>query len=275
MAARLDRALALADESAADPSTDRMEQIRDTVGLPAEVVVGEWTVLVPRDPILEALSGRSAGDFERAANRLRASQRAVADAQARAVPGREAVAEALDRAYRGVLQSSPSLVDRILRSAAELIAAVVYRLATAVGSVSILAWGVLLALVVAVLFLLRRARLVPDRLRPLPDGRRASAERVDWARRADDALRAGDLREAVRARYLSLVATLAGRGLLADAPALTAGEARAAVRRARPTIYPDIARATETYERVVYGGASPDEHAVQELREAEARARTT
>lgn len=274
LSARLDRAIAIAARQDAEPSTARMEQIRKTIGLPAEVVLAEWTVLVPADPVLDALSGETAADFERAADRLRATQRALADAQGRRIPVREQVRDALDRAFAGLAQGNPSLVDRIRQAVTDTIGAILYRLVNLAGPGSFLGWGVLVGLVAAVVLLLRRARLVPDRFRPLTHGRRASIAPVDWARRAEEALRAGDLREAVRARYLALVATLAGGGLLVDAPALTAGEARAAVRHARPTIYPAIAQATESYERVVYGGAAPDRRDVQDLLEADARART-
>lgn len=273
-AARVERAAELTDLGDSEPSTARMEQVRETLGLPAEIEVGSWVVLVPQDPYLEALSGDSAADFERAGNRLRASQRALEEALAREVPEQRRVEEALDRAYSGVAQVEPSLLDRIFRPVAEIIGAVLYRLVNFVGPSSILVWAVLLGLAVAAVVLLRRARLVPDRVRRVPAGPRAAEAAVDWSRRAEEALGAGDLREAVRAFYLALLSTLAAGGLLADAPALTAGEARAAVRRARPTMYPAIAQATDSYERVVYGGAIPDEADIQGLREAQARART-
>ena len=120
---------------------------------------------------------------------------------------------------------------------------------------------------------LLRSRLVPDRAASSGAQGRRHDRSVDWAARADEALRAGDLHEAVRASYLALLAVLAGRGIVANAPALTAGEARFAVRRARPGLFPAIARATESYERVIYGGETPDRADVDHLREATAEAR--
>lgn len=273
-AARLERAADLTDLGAREPSPARMAQVREALGLPAEVEVGSWVVLVPEDPFLEALSGETAADFERAGSRLRASRRALEEALARPVPAQGDVRQALDRAYSGVVHVEPSVLDRILRPVVELVGAVLHRLLNFVGPTSILVWAVVLGLVVAAVVLLWRARLVPDRVRRVPAGPRAAETAVDWSRRGEEALKAGDLREAVRAFYLALLATLAGGGLLADAPALTAGEARAAVRRARPAMYPAVARATDSYERVVYGGAIPDEADIRHLRDAQARART-
>jgi hypothetical protein len=77
----------------------------------------------------------------------------------------------------------------------------------------------------------------------------------------------------VRAFYVALLVALAARGVVADAPALTAGEARVAVRRVRPELFPTIAQATDTYERVVYGGDTPDAGDIQHLRDATTRVR--
>ena len=136
-----------------------------------------------------------------------------------------------------------------------------------------LAWVALILIGAIVVVYLFRARLVPDRVSSAGRADRGGSGPVDWAARAEEALRAGDLHEAVRTMYLALLATLAGRGIVADAPALTAGEARFAVQRRRPALFPAIARATDAYERVIYGGAVPDERDVEHLRDAAAEAR--
>jgi hypothetical protein len=271
---RLEQAIALTEVGTSEPSAGRMEQVRATLGLPAEVEVGEWVVLVPPDPFLAGLPGEAAFDFERAGTRLRRILEALEDAMAREVPSPESVTDSLDRAYRDVVQIRPSVLERIRRVVGELIAALLRRLVVFVGPGSVLAWAVLLSLVAAAVLLLRRARLVPERVLPGSGAGRALETKVDWRWRAQEALRAGDLPEAIRALYLALITTLAGRGLLADAPALTAGECRAAVRRNRPTLYPLVARATESYERVVYGGATPEQGDVDSLLEAEQGARS-
>lgn len=271
---RLDRAIELSEAGVSAPSAARMEQVRQTLGLPATVVVGEWAVLLPTDRFLERLSGETATDFERAGAHLEGTRRALDAALGRDVPSPESVEDALDRAYSEVIQIRPSLLERIRRFVGELLAYLLYRLLNFIGPSSVLAWAILLGLVAAALILLRRARLVPERVVPGRGAGRAPETKVDWRRRAQEALRAGDLPEAIRALYLVLITTLAGRGLLADAPALTAGECRAAVRRSRPTLYPLVARATESYERVVYGGATPGQGDVDSLVEAEQGARS-
>ena len=273
-AGRLNLAIELTELGTSGPSAARMGQVREALGLPAQVVVGEAVVVLPPDPFLERLSGETSRDFERAGAHLEATRDALDAALGRDVPSPESVEESLDRAYREVIQIRPSFLDRIRRAVGELLAYLLYRLVNFVGPSSILAWAVLLGLVAAALILLRRARLVPERVLPGRGAGGALETKVDWRRRAQEALRAGDLPEAIRALYLALITTLAGRGLLADAPALTAGECRAAVRRTRPSLYPVVARATESYERVVYGGATPGQGDVESLLEAEQGARS-
>lgn len=275
--ARLRRAESLAELDGAAPSPARMEQVRDALGLPLDVDLGGWGLQVERDPVLQELSGETAEDFERAANRLRVLEGALEDAGQRQVPTADEVADALRGAYRSIAPTAPNPLDAILRGAADLIRALLDRLVSLLGGAgSGLAW-IALAVVgaAAVVLLLRNFRLLPERILPDADGRRGGPERTDWATRADEAIRAGDLTEAVRALYLSLVVNLARAGLVADAPALTAGETRAAVARRRPALLPAVVRATDAYERVVYGGDTADERDLGHLREAAGLTRTT
>ncbi len=200
-------------------------------------------------------------------------ERSFADAVSAQPVDSARVAAALDEAYRGVVPPRPDLLSEILRVIGEVIEAILQRFGDVLANAgNALAWIVLIAIAAIAVLLLFRARLVPDRVSPAARSLRAS-ESVDWAARAEEALRAGDLHEAVRALYLALLVVLAGRGIVAEAPALTAGEARFAVQRRRPALFPAIARATESYERVVYGGAAPDERDVEHLRDAAAQAR--
>ena len=271
-ASRLRRAGDVAELGKADPSPFRMVEMREALGLPADVDAGEWVLVVPRDPFLESLSGERAEDFEMAGSHLQGLQQALDDALGRHVPGDSQVTDALDRAYGGLVQDQPSIVDGVLRAIGDAIGAVIYRLVHFTGPTTILVWAMLLSLIAGAIILLRGAQLVPESTRPTATGSRALADRVDWAARADEALRAGDVREAVRALYLALLAALARGGLLADAPALTAGEARSAVSRTAPAIYAAVARATDSYERVVYGGTRPTERDLEVLRDAAASA---
>jgi hypothetical protein len=162
----------------------------------------------------------------------------------------------------------------VLQFIDDVIQAILQRLSNVLATAgSALVWIPLGAIVGLGAWFLLRSQIVPDRVsREGAEGRRARSS-VDWAARADEALRAGDLHEAVRASYLALLAALAGRGIVANAPALTAGEARFAVRRVRPGLFPKVTQATDSYERVIYGGAIPDRRDVEQLREATAEAR--
>lgn len=274
---RLRLAAERAELRGAPPSSGRMAEVRAALGLPVEVLIGEWTVVLPADPVLERLSGGSAADFDLARSRLALLERSVQDSLARDVPAPQRVAAALEDAYRGVIQTRPEPFEAILRSIAEVIGSLVYRLGALVGGAGgALAWLLLIGITLGgLVVLLRRAGLVSDRMLPARSSRAAAYANVDWATKADDAARSGDLREAVRAFYLALVASLADRGLLANAPALTAGEVRSAVRRTRPPLADMVVPATESYERVVYGGDEPDRGDLEALRQAAVLARKT
>jgi hypothetical protein len=271
---RLARAQALARLEGDGPSPERMDEVRATLGLPVELVIGDGAIDVPPDPILEGLSGSDATHFEEAADRLSALERSLTDALAREPASADEIAQALDEAYRGVVPPRPDLLQEVLRIIGEVWEAVIQRFGSMIsGAGNALAWIALLLIGAIVVLYLFRARLVPDRVSSVSLAARGASGPVDWAGRAEEALGAGDFHEAVRAMYLALLATLAGRGIVADAPALTAGEARFAVQRRRPALFPAIARATDAYERVIYGGAVPDERDVEQLRDAEAAAR--
>ena len=273
---RLQRAQELAQLDGDAPSQERIAELRGTLGLPVEVVIGEWLVEVRADSILENLSGDTDADFELASIRLSALEDALTDAVAIEPRSSDQVSAALAQAYAGVVPPPPNLLETVLRVIGEVFEAIVQRVGNVIASAgNAIAWVVLIAIGVIVVLTLFRARLVPDRVSSAGRSGRAGQGVVDWAARAEEALRAGDLHEAVRALYLSLLSILAGRGIIADVPALTAGEARFAVQRSRPSLFPAIARATESYERVVYGGATPDPGDVERLREATAEARRT
>jgi hypothetical protein len=271
---RLDRAAELARLGGTAPSAQRMADLRAALGLPIEIVIGDWSGEIRQDPILEGLSGESAVDFERAAQRLAALGEALDDALSRDQRPSAAIADALAGAYRGVVPPRPDPFTTVLQYFEDVIQAVLQRLGNVLANAgSALAWVALIGIIVFAGWLVLRSRLVPDRVSSAgAQGRRATSS-VDWAAQAEEALRAGDLQEAVRASYLALLAVLAGRGIVANAPALTAGEARFAVRRKRPALFPTIARATDAYERVIYGGVNPDRRDVEDLREATAEAR--
>ena len=272
---RLRRAEQLARLDGEAPTPQRMAEVRTALGLPVEIGVDGWSVEIGPDPVLAGLSGGDTSDFQRAGERVAALERSLTEVLSRDQPSSGRVAEALRDAYRGVVQPRPDLVQLVLDTVRDVIQGFVQRIGTLLGGAgTALAWIALIAIVVvAIAAFVVPSRLVSDRRSKASPGSRGGARTVDWTARADDALRAGDLHEAVRALYLALLGVLASRGIIADVPALTAGEARFAVRRARPALVPAIARATESYERVIYGGVPPDDSDVQMLREATAPAR--
>ena len=271
---RLDRATELARLDGTTPSPQRMDEIRAVLALPVEIVIGDWSGEIRRDAILEGLSGEGADDFVRADQRLAAIGESLNGALSREPRASRSIADALAGAYSGVVPPRPDPFPTVLQFFEDVFRAIVQRLGNLLANAgSAVAWIALAAILAFAGWFLLRSQLAPDRVSKAgADGRRPASS-VDWAARAEEALRAGDLHEAVRASYLALLAVLAGRGFVSNVPALTAGETRFAVRRARPALFPAVARATDSYERVIYGGATPDRRDVEQLREAAAEAR--
>jgi hypothetical protein len=270
--ARLRRAQGLAQLAGVEATPERMADLRAEVGLPVEVAIGESAIQVPSDPVLAALTGSSEADFSRAHDRLAALERSLTDALAREPIAASEIDAALRSAYSGVAPPRPNVLELIWQAVGEAIQAVLVRIGDALARAgNALAWVALIAIAALAIAFLLRGRLVPDRVARTAGGV-VRAGSVDWSRRAEDALRAGNLHEAVRALYMGLLTALVARGILADVPALTAGEARHLVQRARPGLFPAVARATDAYERVVYGGATPDARDVEALRKTASQA---
>ena len=270
---RLDAAAALAEAGAADPSSGRMREVEEALGLPAVVRIHGTDVTVPADPVVTGLTGASADDFRRAADRVGALRDSLERATSAAPADPDQIESALTDAYQGVLQVDPGLIARIRRAIGELIQSLLARLFSFRGAGTIVAWAVLVALGILAFWLIRRLRLVPETTMEVVS--RSGAPRIDWIARAEDAVRAGDLHLAVHAFYRGLLGALSGRGLLIDAPGLTAGECRSTVRAVRPELFEAVADATGAFEQVAYGGAVPAPDDVDTLRRAVALARST
>jgi hypothetical protein len=269
---RLRTAEALADEGAIDPSPERMADVRRALGLPVMVGMDGTDLSVPVDPVLVGLSGGGAEGFRRAADRIDALRSSLERAIAATSASTEDVGSALSAAYQGVLQVDPGLVERIRRWIAELIQNMLSRLFSFQGAGSVVAWIVVAGLAILAVWLVRRLRLVPETAMEAASG--GGVARVDWIARAEDAFRAGDLHAAVHAFYRGLLSALSGRGLLIDAPGLTAGECRSTVREVRPELFEAVADATGTFEEIAYGGAVPGADDVDRLRRAVTLARS-
>jgi hypothetical protein len=270
---RLEAAEVLAEDGVADPSPDRMRQVEEAIGLPTVVRIEGVDVAVPADPVMASLTGSRAGDFSRAADRLGALRDSLERATSAAPVDADGVEAALTDAYRGVLQVAPGIIERIRRAIGELIQSLLARLFSFQGAGTIVAWAVLVGLGILAVWLIRRLRLVPETSMEVAGGG-TGTPRVDWIARAEDAVRAGDLHLAVHAFYRGLLGTLSGRGLLIDAPGLTAGECRSTVRAVRPELFDAVADATGAFEQIAYGGAVPEPGDVDTLRRAVALARS-
>jgi hypothetical protein len=248
-----------------------MRALEETMGLPTVVRIDGVDVAVPPDPVVGSLAGARAEDFRRAAVRLGALQGSLVRATSATPADRDEIESALTDAYRGVLQVDPGIIERIRRAIAELIQGLLARLFSFQGAGTIVAWAVLVGLGILAVWLIRRLRLVPETSMEVAGGG-TGTPRVDWIARAEDAVRAGDLHLAVHAFYRGLLAALSGRGLLIDAPGLTAGECRSTVRAVRPELFDAVADATEAFEQIAYGGAVPEPGDVDTLRRAVALA---
>jgi hypothetical protein len=270
---RLSSAEALAEAGLSDPSRVRMTEIRDTLGFPLVVDLEGWTTSIGPDPTLDRLVGDDPADFRRAGVRLRVLRDALQRATRASPVDPEDVQTALDEAYRGAIQVDPGIVERIRRVVAELIQGFFSRVFAFRGAGSLIAWAVIVGLALLAFWLLRRLRLVPETSMEVI-GPPTRHQRVDWNARAEEAFRAGDLHGAVHAFYRGLLTALSGRGLLMDAPGLTAGECRSTVRIVRPDLFDAVADATGTFERVAYGGAAAGPAEVETLRRAVTLARS-
>ncbi|HET6776168.1 MAG TPA: DUF4129 domain-containing protein [Actinomycetota bacterium] len=266
---RLQEARQLAEAGALNPSPGAMDAVRARLGLPVQLLLPAGTVRIEAVPFLDRLRGEVPQDFDRAAQHLAAFSASVGSADSTSATDRAAVASALDRAYEGI--ATPGWLQRLGRNVREALARLLQALVEPLfryrGFGSLIAWSVVLGVAVIMLLVLRRlgVNLVPERSGSSAD---PTFVATDWHRLAEQAIRRGDLREAIRALFHALVVTLASRGVIAADPGVTAGECRSAVARAMPALYPSVAEATKAFERVAYGGAPAGQGEVDALRTA-------
>lgn len=151
-----------------------------------------------------------------------------------------------------------SLYQRVLDEIGELLGEAIDAL---VGGTSgtLLAWAVLVLVVGALAYLVARGVQSGRRARdplsgPTVDidtdiGRPFAAWDAEAARLEGE----GRWRDALRCRYRSLIAALAGAGVVDEIPGRTAGEYRSLVRGIRPQVDEPFASATDLFERAWYG----------------------
>ena len=184
-------------------------------------------------------------------------------------PSAEEIREAADEILsRPEFVQEESLYDRILGWIADRLSEVLGAL-TGGGRGAFIAWAILLLAAAALAYLIWRVVssgpvAAGGRGRPgadvvLEDVRRSASA---WRSEAEAHARAGRWRDALRCRWRALVADLAERGRIQDAPGLTAGDYRRLVAAHAPPAGPAFSDATDLFERAWYGpgDVGPDDH---------------
>ncbi|MGH2767383.1 MAG: hypothetical protein ACRDIF_00265, partial [Actinomycetota bacterium] len=222
---RIREARILAEEGTSSPSPSKMDEVRAALALPAVVEVGSDRIAMASEPLLDRLRGTGAGEFRQAIAHLDALEITVRETVNASRIDPERTRRALRRAYTGI-QPRPPLIQMLKRGAAERLASLARWLLERLVQLRspAVSWVVLLSALGVAVLLLRRLRFVPERV--VRRGEEASRDEPDWGALVEDALARGDLPKAARAAYRALLATLARRGLVTDAPSLTAGECR-------------------------------------------------
>lgn len=184
-------------------------------------------------------------------------------------------AERIDDAVRSILDNppyveEPSLLERILQWLAERGIFDAALDDTTLGIVNLVVQLLVVAIVVALVWLVvRRVRtgaFLPSR-RGGPRVEHLAADRsaADWLRDARRAAAEGRNRDAVRAAYRAIVVQLVDRGVLPDTPGATVGAHRESL--ARSAVLADLqargfTAASDVFEAVWYGDRDADDEDV-------------
>jgi hypothetical protein len=152
-----------------------------------------------------------------------------------------------------------SLYQQALDKLGELLGKAIDALVSGTSG-SILAWGVLLAIVAAITYLVVRGVQSGRRRRQAAGGgpfvdveSDIGRPFAEWDAEAVRLEREGRWRDGLRCRYRALIAALAGAGVVDEIPGRTAGEYRTLVRGTRPQVGEPFAGATDLFERAWYG----------------------
>lgn len=270
---RLTSAASVAEAGIEAPSPGRMREIRTLVGGDVVLVVDDHRIALGADPLLSRLEGTEPEDFRTAAAHA-GTLRAELDALVGSAPvAQDRLDTALAGSYDGV---DPTLAirERVKRALGDALARILEPLLRNRGTTSTVASLLLLILGLAlVLWFARRLRVVPDATEPQRSPGRTGE--VDWRRMAAEALARGDLEAALRAEYRVLLHVLDARGVVDDAPSLTAAECRSAVARTRPGLAGPVRQATAAFERVAYGDQPVRREDVDAVQQAEREAART
>ncbi len=174
-------------------------------------------------------------------------------------------------------EAEPGVGERIVDRIGELIGEL-FGLLGGGGAGGLVGWALIGVAIGGLVWLV--VRLVPD-ARPGSSGSSGVArpgatidvaedrDPESWDAEAEQHEAAGRWDDALRARYRSLVARLARRGAVRDAPAVTTGEHRSAVDRLedQPPVQAEVFASTaDRFDEVWYGGASAERDDVERTR---------
>jgi hypothetical protein len=142
---------------------------------------------------------------------------------------------------------------------------------------SAIAWLVIVLLVGLLAWIVSRGVQADRRRRRVAEAPGVDVEgprpAVAWDAEADRHEAAGDWRSALRCRYRSLIATLAGAGVVDEVPGRTAGEYRSLVGGTRPNVGEPFGGATDLFERAWYGNEPTGPEEASDFRELAGRVR--
>lgn len=148
----------------------------------------------------------------------------------------------------------PNVVEKATSWLEEQFGRALQRLTSGNGA-SLIGWGVMLAAIAAIVFLLARfsrtVQVDPRRSATVSIERARSA--AEWDAEAERFERDAAWKPALRCRFRALVATMVDRGQVDDVPGRTAGEYRVEVAMALPEVSGAFAEATVLFEDAWYG----------------------
>lgn len=146
----------------------------------------------------------------------------------------------------------PSLVERARTAVGHFFGQLLSGTLSGIGPLGVAVLALVVAVIALAIVVAARNVSRDPRLTGVTVGVAGRAP-ADWEAEAQACERRGDFRGALRARYRSLVAELAHRGLVEEIPGRTAGEYRRAVAVAAPPAAGGFGEATDLFEGAVYG----------------------
>ena len=157
-------------------------------------------------------------------------------------------------------EGEPGLLRGTLQRVLDVIGGFLSDVLGTVGTVPVVAWGIVLAGVLLLGLVVWRATRGATLGQGGPAAVPASGSTrsaASWLAEADEHLAAGRHEEALRARYVATVVTLIERGVLSEVPGRTIRELDAELAQLAPSLAEPVSRAGASVERVVFGDDEP------------------